>query len=260
VVRYFPTEVPVADVHLEQLDAVFELADGSLLHLEFQTEHRRETLLRFLLYDVYLHERTAREIHTVVHYGAGVAVAAAELRFGVVQYRVENILLGQEDGEATYARLRAAVEQQGSLSPEERLDLIFLPLMRQARPRREVVQGALALAQRLPERQQQQALASLVGLGHRYLSDEELESVLEGLMGTSLGQRLIEQGREQGLVQGREQGLREAIVRVLTRRFGVPPASVTARLARVEDLQRLDALLDSALAAASVEEFTQALD
>jgi flagellar biosynthesis/type III secretory pathway protein FliH len=143
--------------------------------------------------------------------------------------------------------------------------------MRHPRPRREVVQGALALAQRLPERQQQQALASLVGLGHRYLSDEDLESVLEGLMSTSLGQRLIErgreqglaqgreQGREQGLVQGREQGLREAIVRVLTRQFGVPPPSVTARLVQVRDPQRLDALLDSALAAASLEEFAQAL-
>jgi hypothetical protein len=195
----------------------------------------------------------------VVLYGARVAVAA-DLRFGVVQYRGETILLVQEDGEATYARLRAAVEQQGSLSPEERLDLIFLPLMRHVRPRREVVQGALALVQHLPERQQQQALASLVGLGHRYLSDEDLESVLEGLMSTSLGQRLIERGREQGLVQGREQGLREAIVRVLTRRFGAPPASVTARLARVGDPQRLDALLDSALSAASLEECTQALD
>jgi hypothetical protein len=36
-VRHFPTELPVVDVHLEQLDTVFELADGSLLHLAFQT-------------------------------------------------------------------------------------------------------------------------------------------------------------------------------------------------------------------------------
>jgi hypothetical protein len=104
----------------------------------------------------------------------------------------------------------------------------------------------------------QQALASLVGLGHRFLSDEELESVLEGLMSTSLGQRLIARGREQGLVQGREQGLREAIARVLTRRFGALPAAVTAGLARVEDAQRLDALLDLSLTA-TLEEFAQAL-
>ena len=29
VVRYVPTDLPVADVHLEQLDSVFELEDGS---------------------------------------------------------------------------------------------------------------------------------------------------------------------------------------------------------------------------------------
>jgi hypothetical protein len=30
VVHYVPADLPVADVHLEQLDAVFELDDGSL--------------------------------------------------------------------------------------------------------------------------------------------------------------------------------------------------------------------------------------
>src|SRR5438128_6312182 len=78
VVRYFPTDLPVADVHFEQLDCVFELADGSLLHLEFQTEHRRETIARFLVYDAQLYERYGRPIHTVVIYGANVAVAASE--------------------------------------------------------------------------------------------------------------------------------------------------------------------------------------
>ena len=66
VVRYFPTELPVADVHLEQLDAVFELADGSLLHLEFQTVQRKETLKRFLLYDAYLYDRYERLIHSAL--------------------------------------------------------------------------------------------------------------------------------------------------------------------------------------------------
>src|SRR5579875_1792143 len=70
VVRYFPTDVAVADLHLEQLDSVFELADGSLLHLEFQTTHRQETLMRFLIYDVHLHELHGRHIYTVVIYGA----------------------------------------------------------------------------------------------------------------------------------------------------------------------------------------------
>ena len=86
VVRYVPTDLPITDVHLEQLDSVFELDDGSLLHLEFQTEHRRETLKRFLLYDAYLYDRFERPIHTLVIYGADVAAAASELAGGVIRY------------------------------------------------------------------------------------------------------------------------------------------------------------------------------
>ena len=93
IVRHFPTELPIADVHLEQLDSVFELADDSLLHLEFQTAHRRDTLTRFLIYDAALYERFGRHIHTVVIYGSRVAAAATRLSFGAVEYKVETVLL-----------------------------------------------------------------------------------------------------------------------------------------------------------------------
>src|SRR5437588_6807933 len=164
VVRYLPTDLPVADVHLEQLDAVFELDDGSLLHLEFQTEHRRETLKRFLLYDAYLYDRFERPIHTLVIYGADVAAAASELAGGVIRYSVVSVLLGQQDGEAAYQHLRGRVGSGGGLTPEERLDLIFLPLMKHQRVRQGVIAGALDLARQLPEQQQQEAVAALIGL------------------------------------------------------------------------------------------------
>ena len=163
--RHFPTELPVVDVHLEQLDTVFELADGSLLRLEYQTVHRRETLLRFLQYDVGLYAQYQRNIHTMVIYGAGISSAPESLNFGVVQYDVRTVFLGRDDGEQTYQRLRARVESGSGLEPEERLDLVFLPLTHNARPPVDVVSGALALAQQLPEEQQRQTLAALIGLG-----------------------------------------------------------------------------------------------
>ncbi len=194
VVRYFPTDLPVADVHLEQLDSVFELADERLFHLEFQTEHRGVTLPRFLVYDAYLIERYGRSIVTVVFYGGGVTVAASEIKGGSIQYNVTNVLLGEQDGEETYRRLRDLLAREGGLRPEDRLDLIFLPLMRHTRSRREVVVEAVALARQLPERQQRQTVASLIGLGSHFLNETELETLLEGLMSTNLGQRLIERG------------------------------------------------------------------
>ena len=152
------------------------------MHLEFQTEHRRPTLARFLIYDAYLYERYERPIITVVIYGAGVATAVAKIEANAVRYRVYNVLLGQEDGRATYQRLKASIESGTGLSPEDRLDLIFLPLMKQRRARRNVVKDALALARQLPEDQQRQTLASLIGLGHRFLTEAELDTVMEGLI------------------------------------------------------------------------------
>lgn len=260
VVRHFPTEVPVADVHLEQLDSVFELADGGLLHLEFQTEYRRETLARFLLYDAYLYERHGRPIYTVVIYGAGVMVAADTVEGGWLYYRVENVLLGQEDGEAALARLEARVVRGAGLSSEERLDLIFLPLMRHRRPRAEVVRAAVELAEQLPAGQQRQTLASLIGLGHRFLGGDELETLLEGLMSTTIGQQLIERGYEQGLERGVAQERRQVTLRVLTNRFGDLPPDLGARLAQISDLGRLEALLDQALTASTLAEFMAALE
>lgn len=256
VVRYVPTDLPVADVHLEQLDSVFELADGSLLHLEFQTAHRRETLPRFLLYDAYLLERFGKPVHTIVFYGADVAMAAAKLDGGAVQYRVENVLLGQQDGEATYQRLRAQIAHRSGLTPEQRLDLIFLPLMKHQRTRLEVIAQALGLAQQLPARQQQEAMAALIGLGHRFLTESELETVLEGLMSTSIGQRLIDRGIVRGIVQARQ---RDVVV-VLTGRFGSPPASIVERIAQIDDPQQLEVVLGAAATVASLDEFTRVLD
>jgi len=252
IARHFPTDLPVADVHLEQLDSVFELVNEWLLHLEFQTEHRRTTLARFLIYDAYLYERYERPIITVVIYGAGVAAATEEIDANAIRYQVYNVLLGQEDGRATYQRLKARVASGNGLTPEDRLDLIFLPLMKQRRARRNVVRDALALARQLPEDQQRQTLASLIGLGHRFLTGAELDTVMEGLMITPLGQRLLDKGTERGR--------REDVLQILTERFGPLPTFVEKRLTRVDDIQRLRMLLSRSISAQSLDEFVQALE
>ena len=55
IVAQLPTESPQVDIRLEEMDAVFQLLDGSVLHLEFQTTQRRSDVLRFFLYDARLY-------------------------------------------------------------------------------------------------------------------------------------------------------------------------------------------------------------
>jgi len=263
VVRYFPTELPVADIHLEQLDSIFELEDERLLRLEFQSEHRGDTLPRSLVQDALLYRRYRRPIATIVIYGAGINTAADGISAGAIEYSVSNIFIGPQDGEATYRRLTDQVAQTGGLSAEDRLDLIFLPLMRHIRPRNDIVRDALNLAKVLPEEQQGQALASLLGLGHRFLNEAELDTLVEGLMTTTLGQRLIERATaealERGIEQGIEQGLQTAVLRVLTQRFAPLPEELGERVREIDDMHRLDVLLARAVSAQSIEEFSRDL-
>ena len=259
VVRYFPTELPFADIHLEQLDSIFELEDERLLRLEFQSEHRGDTLPRFLVQDALLYQRHRRRLATVVIYGAGINTAADGISAGAIEYSVSNIFIGRQDGEATYRRLTDQVAQTGGLSAEDRLDLIFLPLMRHIRPRNEIVRDALELARALPEEQQGQALASLLGLGHRFLNEAELDTLVEGLMTTTLGQRLVERGIEQGIERGIEQGMRTSLLRVLAERFGPLTAQLGEHVGKIDDVQRLETLLARAVSARSIEEFSRDL-
>ncbi len=71
--------------------------------------------------------------------------------------------------------------------------------------------------------------------------------------------RIILQNREEGRQEGRQEGLRDAVLRVLTRRFGTLPPSSGAGLYRIDDPRRLEALLDVALSTGTVEEFERAL-
>ena len=127
--------------------------------------------------------------------------------------------------------------------------------MKHQRVRQEVIAGALDLARQLPEQQQQEAVAALIGLGHRFLTESELDALLEGLMSTSIGQRLIDRGIDQGTIQTRQQD----VLVVLTRRFGAPPSTMAERIAQIDDARRLEEILGAAATVASLEEFSQAL-
>jgi hypothetical protein len=67
-----------------------------------------------------------------------------------------------------------------------------------------------------------------------------------------------ERGRKQGLQQGREEGrdvgMQDAILRLLSARFGEPGPELVAAVRAVHGDSELDALLERVIRAASLEE------
>jgi flagellar biosynthesis/type III secretory pathway protein FliH len=214
IVAPFPTEFSHLDLHLEQLDSVFLLADGDLLHLEFQATYDRKTLPRFLQYDAVLHLATDRRVRTVVIYGPGVLKAPSELRFSERPYQVRNIFLGRRDGERVYRQVQRTLDQGGALSAGERIDLLFQPLMRQKRRTQpQVFRDALSQAERLPDMDQERAIASLLALAYHVLGEPALNSLVEELMSGNLLVKVLSDERQKGIEQGVQQGIEQGVQR-----------------------------------------------
>ncbi len=78
---------------------------------------------------------------------------------------------------------------------------------------------------------------------------------------SSLFQSLTQQSREESREQGREQGLRESILDVLEIRFDLLASHpLSARIAAIDNLQRLKQLLRAAIQVPNIEAFQRVLD
>lgn len=135
IVGPLPTALPLLTARSRDADYVFQLADGALLHLEFQTKRERGELDRFATYNLALRDQhDFALVYTVVLWGAEVRQVEAEHVMGDLRFTPHHVLLSQEDGTAQLDMLAAKVERGEALDDEDRLSLALLPLMRQRRP------------------------------------------------------------------------------------------------------------------------------
>ena len=255
--RQLHTELPQLDLHLERLDRVFELEDSTVLDLEFEAELSVADLRRFVGYGLGLLDAyPGQPAHTLVLCGRRTRAVPAPMDLAPIPYKLTCVRLGDQDGEATLARLRALVESGGAWGPADRLDLALLPLMAHERPTEAVVREGLALAQALPEAERARPMGALLALAYHEEGAAALDRLMEELMSTTVLDLIfaqkVEQGVQRGMLLGRAEEARRLLRRYLERRFGDVPPALDARIAAA-DVAELDALFDRALAVEGIE-------
>jgi hypothetical protein len=258
-VRVPPPVAPLsADVlHLEvrraATDALFRAADGSVIHVEFQMTRHADDLRRFALYDAAVLSRypDAPQVHTVVLYGPRARAGPDAQAFGSLAYRVQAVYLGQWDGEAQLADLRAQLATTGQVAPADVLRLALVPLMRHRRPVWQLLQEAEPLLAAVPAALQRPLVGALMVLGYTYATAADRAKLKEvaGLMafGDVLIQDLLREGEAR------------AVLEVLTLRFGPVPAAVASQVTGTTDTAQLTAWLRLAVQAQSLDEVIRAL-
>jgi predicted transposase YdaD len=190
-------------------------ADGSYLHLEFQTQFRREELDRFKLYDTLLYESKKRHIHTFVIYGADVKRAEEVLDHGSITYTAHAIYMSRYDGDQILTQLREKLVREESLTKQDQLNMIFLPLMRSGVNRRERAKEAVELANRIPDRNlQSRLMGTIIAIADKFLDDETIKEMLEVMNMSKMYQMILQEGKQEGLHEGialgKQEGKQEA--------------------------------------------------
>lgn len=186
-------ELPVVEVSETSADFVFLLEDNNYLHFEFQTTYNKSDLIRFAHYDLRLYKRDGHDINTVIIYSADVKEAPKELKIGSLAYNPDMIMMGEYDGDEIYSELYAKIKDGSDLSDVDILNLIFLPLMRNAMPRNELAVNTIKLAQNISDPTKRNAcIAAAFAFANRYLDGDKLEGILEVLKMTDLATMLVE--------------------------------------------------------------------
>jgi len=243
VVRQLPTEF--AEAANRRVDGLLELADGRLLHLEWQSGPDPTMPWRMLWYWLLIKQR---------HPGLGLAQVVIQLGPGAPM--ADRLT---EDGLTFRYRVLTAesLDPAGLLaSPsldDALLSLVFGPREPPAnlRPR---IRAILQRLGRLDERARRDALTKLLGLaGLRGATGVVLEEIK--IMPVQIdidADPYLKALVSQGHLEGRIEGLATTLIKQTERRFGRLPEELTARI-RAADGGTLELWLDRVLDAPDLE-------
>jgi len=202
-----PAELPQIQIDERRMDFVFYLSDDSYMHLEFQTTVKEDDLLRFKLYDTLLYEQKRKPVRTAVIYGAGINSAPVYLDHGSIKYIVEPVFMGNYDGDKTYNELKEKINAGLKLTTHDKLNLIFLPLMKNSIDKSQRAIEAIELAQKVEDKNEQIFLIGcLVGISDKFIDEEYVGKMLEVLRMTRVMQSLYKEFKEEGKMEGKMEG------------------------------------------------------
>ncbi len=240
-----------------------------ILHVECERQPGPGFARRLLEYHALLHARERLPVLSAVLSFRGRARARP---LATEQYRYEVA------GERPIV-FRYRVFHLPAIEAQRLLDLglpgLFplVPLARHGTERAVLAEAVSAIRRRAPEDVRADltaALAVFAGVaGNRKLVYDLVR--IEEMKKSVIYQDILAEGRAQGVAEGRAQGVAEgraqgiaegraeAVLRVLGRRFGRVPEEVRRRVLAERSIERLDALMDRALDAPSLESFAAPL-
>ena len=248
--RFVNVELP--KVIQPRSDLIAERMDGSLLHLEFQSENDPDMGWRMAMYHLLMKNRlpNAPFKHVVLYVGEARLTMQNPYRTEAMDFRFEIRDIRSIDTDRLLASDRAADRALAALSGgEARLGEVIRSVRsltfqgrRRALSVLRMLGGLRSFAVKL--REELRRMPILIDIENNVLLQDVLDDARE---------KASAKGRREGLATGRGEGKLEMVRRILTARFGRLPKWAEARLATARPAT-LDSWAVKALTAATLKD------
>ena len=159
--QVLPTNIPTVKANELRLDNLFELADGSIAIVDYESEYKKEDKIKYLNYltgiaNLYLKEKSdCPKLRMIVIYTGDIkrGQVSAQYDIGAVKVSLEPAFLSELDSDGIFLRLKEKVERNELLEDEELMRLIILPLSYRKKEEKEThIRNSVRLATQIQGR------------------------------------------------------------------------------------------------------------
>lgn len=209
-----PTNIPAVRANELRLDNLFELADGSVALVDYESEYTEADKVKYLNYLAGIAERYQRDrigcptLRMIVIYTGDIErrQVSDEYDVGAVRMRLDPAFLSELDSGGLFRHLKRKVERNEPLDDEELMEFIILPLSyRKKEEKEEKIRESVSLAAQIQDRGQQVfALAGILTFTDKLIDMETTNKIKEMIGMTKIGW-LFEQEKQEAIAKVEEE-------------------------------------------------------
>ncbi|WP_300565199.1 hypothetical protein [uncultured Acetatifactor sp.] len=226
-----PTNIPSVRANELRLDNLFELVDGTVALVDYESDYKKEDKVKYLNYLAGIADRYQQEkkvcpmLRMIVIYTGDIErrQVSDEYDIGAVRMRLEPAFLSELDSGGLFRHLKEKVERNEPLDDEELMGFIILPLSyRKKEEKEEKIRESVSLAAQIQDRSQQVfALAGILAFSDKLIDMETANKIRRMIEMTKVGW-IIEQEKQEAIARAeaeKRQAARESVIKMIRKNY-----------------------------------------
>ena len=226
-----PTNIPSVRANELRLDNLFELVDGTVALVDYESDYKKEDKVKYLNYLTGIADRYQQEkkvcpmLRMIVIYTGDIErrQVSDEYDIGAVRMRLEPAFLSELDSGGLFRHLKEKVERNEPLDDEELMGFIILSLSyRKKEEKEEKIRESVSLAAQIQDRSQQVfALAGILAFSDKLIDMETANKIRRMIEMTKVGW-IIEQEKQEAIARAeaeKRQAARESVIKMIRKNY-----------------------------------------